>query len=79
MSKTEKIKEAIKLLIEVTNDAPEKGMPDLVTAKQAMQIMGVTNNTFYRLIKDGKVKPHRLSPRKLFVSLSELEAAIKAQ
>jgi len=71
---TEKVKKAISLLIEEVNEPK-----DLLTLKEAMAYFNFSKSHLFRLEAKGKLKIHRLSARKLYVSKSLLEAVIKGQ
>jgi excisionase family DNA binding protein len=53
-------------------DKPPK---DLITTRQAIQILGVSPNTLVRLIRDGKLRrfENLLDKRKKLVSRAEVE------
>ncbi len=73
----EKIKEAISLLIEAVNEPLAK--KDLLTLQEAVEEFHISKSHLLRLGYEGKIQMRRLTPRKLFVSRSELEAIIKGK
>jgi hypothetical protein len=70
----DKIKTAIAILLEAVNEPDEK--KDLLTLNDAVAEFNISKSHLLRLGYEGKVKMHRLSPRKLFVSRAEIEAVI---
>jgi excisionase family DNA binding protein len=50
--------------------------PLLLTYKKAIMKLGVSTSQFYRLMRQGEIRPLRLGPQVRRVSLAELEAYV---
>ena len=79
----DEIKDQISKGLQLIAEAVEKSnreveqSTDLIPFREAMEKFRVSRNTMYRLERDGTIKVHRVTPRKLFVSLSQMEEAFK--
>jgi excisionase family DNA binding protein len=52
----------------------KKELPELLTIKEAMEILRIkSRTTFYRLVKEGKIKPVRISARKVLIKREDIE------
>lgn len=68
--------EAIKKL-QAMEGKPPSELDDLMPYQEAMKRVGISRSTLYKMEKEGAITIHRMSPRKLYVSISELVQAIK--
>ncbi len=51
-----------------------KELPELLTIKEAMDVLRIkSRTTFYRLVKEGKIKPVKISTRKVLVKKEDIE------
>ena len=52
----------------------KKELPELLTIKEAMEILRIkSRTTFYRLVKEGKIKPVKISARKVLIKRDDIE------
>ena len=52
----------------------KKELPELLTIKEAMEILRIkSRTTFYRLVKEGKIKPVKISARKVLIKREDIE------
>lgn len=81
---TSKFEKAMGLLKEVFEEAQNSHenrkapQSDLIPYKDALERFSISRSTLYRWERDGLVKVHRLSRRKLYVSVSQIESVIKS-
>jgi len=52
----------------------KKELPELLTIKEAMEVLRIkSRTTFYRLVKEGKIKPVKISARKVLIKREDIE------
>ena len=52
----------------------KENLPELLTIKEAMEILRIkSRTTFYKLVKEGKIKPVKISTRKVLVKREDIE------
>ena len=52
----------------------KRELPELLTIREAMNILRIkSRTTFYRLVKNGKIKPVKISARKVLIKREDIE------